>query len=343
LDGWSAAAAIGMAVGPAAGGVLTQIFDWRSIFLAQAPVAALAVLLVLTEHLGSVTDEPDPRSPALDPLTANAGLTLLSAGLICALFLVVLVLIDVWQLTPIGAAAVVSTVPLTTACAERLARGRSPIALGALGAALVAIGLFALSFMTHRELGLVVIGLALVGTGLGLAFPGLTSAALRGGGPAVARAARTVAARDAGILIGLLVLTPVFVDQLKKAPNHALPDATQAVLTAPLSLGMKLSLAPGLVADYKKAPQSQLPNFGPTFEHAAAGASPPERAALGDLRTQLDDIVKAAATSAFELPLRYGAIFALVVLPLLSVRLRRSGARRRGMSLPGHRADPEQR
>ena len=41
LYGWSAAAAIGAAVGPAAGGVLTQIFDWRSIFLAQAPFAVV--------------------------------------------------------------------------------------------------------------------------------------------------------------------------------------------------------------------------------------------------------------------------------------------------------------
>ena len=41
LNGWSAAAAIGMAAGAALGGILTQIFDWRAIFLAQAPVAAL--------------------------------------------------------------------------------------------------------------------------------------------------------------------------------------------------------------------------------------------------------------------------------------------------------------
>src|SRR5579859_6146783 len=41
LNGWSAAAAIGAAIGPAAGGILTQLFDWRSIFLTQAPVAAV--------------------------------------------------------------------------------------------------------------------------------------------------------------------------------------------------------------------------------------------------------------------------------------------------------------
>ena len=237
LNGWSAAAAIGIAVGPAVGGVLTQLFDWRAIFLAQAPVAALGMILVLLVHphpVNALPNETDPRATALDPLTANAGLAMLSAGLICALFLVVLMLINAWLLSPIAAAAVVTTIPLATAIAERHVRRSSPITVGAVGALLVAGGLIGLSFVTHRELGWVIVTLALVGTGLGLAFPGLTTAALRSGGPAAARAAKTVAARDAGIVLGLLVLTPVFVDQLNNAPNQALSAATGAVLTAPI-------------------------------------------------------------------------------------------------------------
>src|SRR3954470_13566078 len=38
---WSAAAVVGFAAGPALGGVLTQIFDWRAIFVVQVPVALL--------------------------------------------------------------------------------------------------------------------------------------------------------------------------------------------------------------------------------------------------------------------------------------------------------------
>jgi predicted MFS family arabinose efflux permease len=323
LNGWSAAAAIGIAVGPAAGGVLTQIFDWRAIFLAQAPVAALGMTLVLVVRphpVNALSDEADPRARALDPLTANAGLALLSAGLICALFLVVLMLIDAWLLSPIAAAAIVSTIPLATAIAQRRVRGSSPITLAALGAALVAAGLIGLSFVTHRALGLVIITLGLVGTGLGLAFPGLTTAALRSGGPAAARAAKTVAARDAGIVLGLLVLTPIFVTQLHQAPNQALPAATKAVLTASLASDLKFALAPGLVAAYKNAPESELPDFGPTFAQVRAHATPSQRTALRDLHSQLDSIVQRAATSAFKLPLRYGAIFAISVLLLLSLR-----------------------
>ena len=150
---------------------------------------------------------------------------------------------------------------------------------------------------------------------------GLTTAALRSGGPAAARAGKTVAARDAGIVLGLLVLTPVLVSQLNQAPNQALPAATQAVLIAPLPAHVKLSLAPGLVAAYRKAPQSELPDFGPAFAQASAHATPPERAALRDLHNQLNSIVQRAATSAFKLPLRIGAIFAITAVLLLSLRL----------------------
>ena len=43
---WGLAGTIGVAVGPALGGFLTQLFSWRSIFLLQAPLAALALVAV---------------------------------------------------------------------------------------------------------------------------------------------------------------------------------------------------------------------------------------------------------------------------------------------------------
>src|SRR3954451_1605197 len=39
---WIAAGALGAAIGPALGGLLTEAFDWRAIFVVQAPLAALA-------------------------------------------------------------------------------------------------------------------------------------------------------------------------------------------------------------------------------------------------------------------------------------------------------------
>ena len=41
---WSVAAAVGAALGPAVGGLLTEAFDWRAIFAFQAPVALAALV-----------------------------------------------------------------------------------------------------------------------------------------------------------------------------------------------------------------------------------------------------------------------------------------------------------
>ncbi|MDQ5833069.1 MAG: MFS transporter, partial [Actinomycetota bacterium] len=125
---WVGAAVAGTAAGPALGGALTELFDWRAIFIAQAPAAALAAAAVLAVPHGSfreVTDESGARNE-IGPVTANVALLLLSAGLIGALFLIVVLLINVWLLSPATAAAVVSAIPVATVLVERAARGRSP-------------------------------------------------------------------------------------------------------------------------------------------------------------------------------------------------------------------------
>jgi predicted MFS family arabinose efflux permease len=324
LVGWAAAAAIGAAIGPAAGGILTQLFTWRAIFFAQAPVAAFAAIAVLAAHPPATAElpaEPPSERSALDPLTANVALALLSAGLIGALFLVVIELINAWLVSPIGAAAVVTTIPVATAIAERLVRGRSPLLLGALGATLVGVGLVILSLVTHKALGIVVVALALCGAGLGLGFPGLTAAALRSRGVLASRAAKTVAARDAGLVLGLLLLTPVFVNQLNAAPAQATRTAAGYVLIAPIPLTMKTELAARLASAVASAPLSSPPDIAPAFDKVSASATPSEKATLATLEKQLNDIIERAATHVFKRPFLYAALLALLVLPLLSVRV----------------------
>jgi hypothetical protein len=335
LRGWSAAAAIGAAIGPAAGGVLTQLFDWRSIFLAQAPVAAvaaIAVVIVRREAHREIAAEADRPPSELDPVAANFALLLLSASLIGALFLVVIELINAWQLTPIAAAAVVSAIPLSTAGAERLVRGRSAVLLGGSGAALVVVGLVLLALPTHRQIALAVIGLLFCGAGLGLAYPGLTAAALESGGSSTARAAKTVAARDLGLVIGLLILTPVFVTRLNAVINNQAPvhEAEAAVIVAPLSPAVKGPLIVHLLSALNAAGTTNLPNVDPVFAAAERPAGPADRAQLAILKAKLDAIVaqtQGQLTHSFRRPFAYAAIFALLVLPLLA--LRRVFARRR--------------
>ena len=92
---WSLAAAVGAALGPAAGGLLTEAFDWRAIFAFQAPVALAALAA------GWRAPEPEAISHARGPgdLRANSALGLLSGALVGALFLVVILVIEVWGLS----------------------------------------------------------------------------------------------------------------------------------------------------------------------------------------------------------------------------------------------------
>jgi MFS family permease len=320
---WAAAAAIGAAVGPAAGGILTELFDWRAIFVAQAPAALLAALAVLsvTREPGEAAPEDAPSRPGLGPAVANVALLLLSAALIGALFLVVLLLINIWRLEPIAAAAVVSALPVTTAVFERVARGRSPLLVAAVGAILLALGLLGVAVPSHKELGWVFIALVLSGAGLGMSFTALTDAALKGRGPAAARAARTVAARDAGLVLGLLLLTPVFVHDLDGASARAVPPLAVAIYGAPMSKEVKDEVAKQMIKTYSETPQGKLPDFGPTFATVRAEVHPDAATTrtLAVVHTKVDAVVERVATQSFHRALRYCALFAVAVLPLLAL------------------------
>ncbi|WOX21596.1 MFS transporter [Streptomyces solicathayae] len=78
---WAGLSGIGLAVGPVAGGVLTDAFGWPAIFLVNLPVGAL-LLLVGLRHLG---ESRNPSAPAIDmPGTALSvlGVGTLTYGLI---------------------------------------------------------------------------------------------------------------------------------------------------------------------------------------------------------------------------------------------------------------------
>ncbi len=65
---WALAGAAGAALGPALGGALTELFDWRAIFFVQAPVVALALVAVL----GSAWPRPQ-RFTSADGRTRSCG------------------------------------------------------------------------------------------------------------------------------------------------------------------------------------------------------------------------------------------------------------------------------
>ena len=59
---WGAITGVAIALGPIVGGWLLQVFGWRSIFFAMAPIAALAGVLVA----GYVPSSRDPSAPRTD-------------------------------------------------------------------------------------------------------------------------------------------------------------------------------------------------------------------------------------------------------------------------------------
>ncbi len=107
---WIGAGLLGTAVGPALGGLLTEAFNWRAIFAAQAPVAAAALAAALHARTRGLPRLRGRR--ARIPLAAALGLVLLFAALVGALFLAVLLIITVWDYTPLAGASLVSVLPL---------------------------------------------------------------------------------------------------------------------------------------------------------------------------------------------------------------------------------------
>src|SRR5262249_60931744 len=114
---WAAAGVIGAALGPAVGGVLTQLLGWQSIFLVQAPLALapLLALPALRHHRAPVV------TPSRPDLRANLTLLFGSAALSAALFLLVVLLVNGWNLHPAIAGAVATVMP---AAAIGIGRGR---------------------------------------------------------------------------------------------------------------------------------------------------------------------------------------------------------------------------
>jgi MFS family permease len=178
---WAAAGAAGAALGPAAGGLLTELIAWQSIFYVQVPLAlaaGVAIAPLARRHEAAA----QPVSPGGRPnLAANAALGLMSAALAAALFLLVLLLIEGWRLSPIGAAAAVTVIPLCSLAVAPLTRRVEDVAArAAAGVILIGGGLAGLGLLPDASVILTLPPQASIGAGLALALSALTEAALEG-------------------------------------------------------------------------------------------------------------------------------------------------------------------
>ncbi len=314
---WAGAGVAGAALGPVAGGLLTQTISWQSIFIVQVPIvlAALPAALALRGRAGA---DHDPSLPADRPhIAANAALALMSAALTAALFLLVLLLVEGWRRSPAQAAFIVTVIPLSALAAGPLARavraGTSSEAVA--GAIAVAGGLAALALLPGANGAWTLAPQALVGLGLGLTVDALTAVALRDRVPRALHGGWTIAARHGGIVAGLLILTPVFTADLRDARGPAQEAIAAQVLDSPLSASGKLALADAL-GDQLTDEGGRVPDLKPAFERADLPAAQAEA-----LESGLDDQLERAATGAFSTAFLLAGVLALLaVVPALMLR-----------------------
>jgi MFS family permease len=307
---WASAGAIGVAVGPALGGILTQLFDWRAIFFVQAPVAGLGLAAVFHRK---IADLPRGRVDRRRLLTADTGLLFLFGSIVGALFLSVLLVVTVWQFSPIEGALVVSALPLAGMAVRPLAQRLSLVQGGVGGALLMAAGLLGLALLPASSAAWAVPALALCGAGFGLAVPQLTRTSVDEAD--LGRSATlSVGARHVGLVIGLAAIAPLIASTVESAGAKATTSATASILDAHISVFKKVPIALGLRDEFKKAQAGEIPDLGKPFDDAGAGDDASVRKARDDLLTA----VRAPLTRSFRPGFALAALLALLaVVPLL--------------------------
>jgi MFS family permease len=312
---WASAGATGAALGPALGGILTQLVSWQSIFLLQAPLAivAAAPILSVARHEASSADlGSELRATGRPHLLANLALAMVSAAIAAALFLLVLLLIEGWRLSPIDAAIVVSAMPLSALAGSRIGHlVASARARAAAGAILVSGGLAALALLPKAKVALTLPPQILVGVGLALVLSALTETALRGRASQAIHGGWTISARHAGVVIGLLALTPIFTADIAQQRQDAIEAGTAVVLDSKVEPLLKVQLAQRIAARME-AQRGKVPTIGPAFEPLPA--EPAERQAVLQLREELQDQLDRGATHAFSPSFLIGALLGLLAL-----------------------------
>ena len=202
-------------------------------------------------------------------MTANLALLLVSGGLVAALFLIVLLLVDGWGMSPAAAGLVVTVMPLaaiavlplSTAFDRRRAgdreRGdpscraasrRSPSCLVRGGH-----GRFRRGSSSAR--------------GSASPLAGLAEVALRGRADQIVHGGSTIAFRHAGVVLGLLLLAPVLTTALEESREEAIRAGAAVVLDSAIPPLDKLGLAQDVLDEVERAKDlGELPDVERAFE-----------------------------------------------------------------------------
>jgi MFS family permease len=313
---WTVAGLAGAALGPAAGGALTEMLSWEAVFAAQVPLA----LVPLPFLLGVPATSPQGASTGgrWAPIVA---LALTSAGLAAALFLVVLLLVEGWHLSPLAAAAVVTVLPAgAIAAVPALRTVKEPHARAGAGVLLIGGGLAALGLLPRAGWWWTVPPQILVGAGLSFALASLTHSALAGRASEL-RSGTTIAARHAGVVLGLVVLSPVLVGDLERGSDLAEQAGTALLVDADLSAATKTRLADAIFERVEKS-AGRAPDIAPAFRSVDAPEA--ERTRLDAVEHEVTEMLRRVASASFSRSFLFAA--ALSGLALLPIAVNRKSA-----------------
>jgi MFS family permease len=302
---WIAAGTLGAAIGPVLGGVLTQLFDWRAIFAFQAPVALVALVAAFESHLQNI-----PGRERRTRVAANLGLGFVFGALVGALFLAVLLVINIWRLSPIAGAAVVSALPLAAIAAQRVNRELSTATAASAGVLLLAMGLVALALLPAVSIAIVVLALGLCGAGMGLAVPVLTGLAVAPDEGLVRDGTVTIAARHTSLVVALVLVAPLLSSDLQRGGRDALLAGAKVLLSADVPIRQQVPIALDLRTVLQHAPRGTVPDLAEPFNKHDATHDP----RLRQVRDSLVGAVRDALTRSFRPALALCALLAALAL-----------------------------
>ncbi len=261
---------------------------------------------------------------------ANVGFALVFAALVAALFLGVLLAIEVWRYSPLGGAALVSALPLGMALGRLGHAAPSPWRAGG-GCLLLALGLTGLAVLPGERWGFAAAAFAMCGAGFDLVHEVLDEVAVPAHGSLVRNSAVSVSARHAGLVLGLGIIAPLLSTSIADGIQRATLGATRTMLEADLDLQDKIPVTWHLRDAIESAPRGQVPDLGAVFaKEGAKGDNDLARA-----RDKLQGVVADAMTRSFRPAFLAAAVLALAALiPAMIVALtRRTDRARRGAAI----------
>ena len=286
---WTRVGIFGAALGPALGGVLTEFADWRAIFLVQAPVLAIAALVSRNAAGDGLARHDQAGRGDLSVRLLCYGL--LSAALTGVLFLVVLLLVSVWAVSPLEAAAVVSALPLGALLGTRAPGDVKARAV--VGSVLVAVGVTSLAFLSTDAVVMTLAPQMLAGIGMGMALPALAGGLIPE--RSSAQVASLLAVRHFGVTLALALVAPVAAAQFEHATDRVRERGAALILDARLPITAKLDLAGVATGDLEAvAPRDALRR---SLERARRGAADGDE--YGRLVNRLDETLVTELNSAF--------------------------------------------